>query len=139
MNLREFFDKLASSSSLKELHVELIAKERRALIVKIGRQREPRTFIAFDSGEFIVAQGSYTNLLKSGGDCIFLIDPKTRVAIYNLRGGLFPHLNPKLGAKVAKVPQEFVNALESIKTKDGDLIGIHPSGSPIFFKSSSFY
>lgn len=111
-----------------ELKVEVLGIKGKWVTAKIGRQRKARDFIAFkdDKG----------NIIAQGDDCIFQINPETREAVYNLKGGYFPHLSPLLGAKAGKVPQEFIDALEKVLWNEGDLIGVLPKdlgSSPVFF------
>jgi len=76
------------------------------------------------------------HIIAQGDGVIFEIDPETRVAIYNTKGSLFVHLHPAMGAKAAKVPQEFIDALRQVIFREGDLIGHLPAelgGSPVFF------
>jgi len=81
---------------MKELKIQILGIEGRRVKVKVERHRKPRDLIAFpsDKGK-IIAQGE---------DCIFEIDPESREAIYNLKGGYFPHLSPLLGAQKGRVP-----------------------------------
>jgi len=112
---------------VKELKVQILGIEGKRVIAKFGRQRKPRSLIAFEADGKIIAQGE---------DCIFEIDPKNKEAIYNLKGGYFPHLSPLLGAQKGKVPQEFIDALKKVIYEKGDLIGVLPAnlgGSPVFF------
>jgi len=113
---------------MEELKIEVLDVKGKWVIVKIGRLRKPRELIAFmdDQGR-IIAQGD---------DVIFMVDPVTREAVYNLKGGYFMHLNPLMGAKVARVPQEFVDALKKSLYEKGEVIGYLPEklgGSPIIF------
>lgn len=113
---------------MDELKVEVLGIEGKRVVVKIEKLRKPRRLLAYkDNKGRIIAQG---------GNVIFLIDPETREATYNLKGGLFVHLFPMYGAKKAKVPEEFVKALEKVLYEEGVLIGNLPDdlgGSPVHF------
>jgi len=113
---------------MEELKIKVLGIEGRRVKVKIGKQRKARSLIAFrtDAGR-IIAQGE---------DCIFSICEESKTAVYNLKGGYFIHLNLALGARVAKVPEEFINALKEVLTKEGEIIGFLPGslgGSPVIF------
>jgi len=113
---------------MQEVKVKVLGIEGKRVIAKFERQRKARSLIAFrDDKGHIIAQGK---------DCIFEIDPESREAIYNLKGGYFPHLSPLLGAQKGRVPQEFIDALKKVIYGEGDLIGVLPEslgGSPVFF------
>jgi len=113
---------------VRELKVEVLGTRGKWIIAKIGRQRKPRELIAFkdDKG----------NIIVQGDDCILQINPETREAVYNLKGGYLPYLRTVLGAKVAKVPQEFIDTLKKIVYREGELIGVLPKelgSSPVIF------
>jgi len=99
------------------------------LVIKLPRMRKSRrcTVMPVEKKE-----GGIAYILQAD-KFIMEVDPKTRTAIYNTKCEYFPCLNPLLGAKKAKVSKEFIKAVEEVAMKKGDLIGIHPEGSPIYF------
>ena len=115
------------AEQIKNLKIEVLGFKGKRVRVKIERLRKPRDLIAYMDGKYIIAQGD---------NVIFKINPENGLAIYNLKGEYFLHLNPAMGAKFGRVPREFIDALLKVIYKEGDLIGFLPSdlgGSPVYF------
>jgi len=109
--------------------VKVLGVEGKRVVAKIGKQRKPRGFIAYfvDDGTLIA---------QDDGTILQFVDLDNNVAIYNTKGEYFFHLDPKMGAKIGRFPDEFVEALKSVIYQEGEVIGKLPDelgGSVVVF------
>lgn len=123
---REKIKKLVEKGVFERVKVEIEGEEGKTIYAKIGKQRKARGFIAFkDQNGQLFAQAE---------DCIIqVLDRETGLSIYNTKGGYFHHLDIRLGAKLGVFPKDFIERLEKLTLKEGELMGLAGGSIPVYF------
>jgi len=117
------------AATIKVLSVDTGLWGTTEVTIKLPRTRKARRCTVMPMGK---KDGHITYILQDH-NFIMEVDPHTKTAIYNLRCGYFPCLSEVMGARHMTVTQEFIDILEKAAVRKGDMLGVHPSGSPIYF------
>jgi len=122
----ERLKKMVEKGIIEKVKVEIEGEEGKRVYARIGRQRRARGFISFkDQNGQLFAQAE---------DCIIqVLDRETGLSVYNTKGGYFHHLDFRLGAKLGVFPKDFIERLEKLTLKEGELMGLAGGSIPVYF------